>query len=120
MRMSDWSSDVCSSDLPNGIQITATGTVRAAGFVASTLDIGDDDFMRGDIVVSGHGGRVANAGTIAIVRGGYAALIGGQVDHSGFIPAPLGRVALGAGTRAAPDLAGFGIAAWRARRCQDV
>src|SRR3546814_5021636 len=47
---------------PNGIQITATGTVRAAGFVASTLDIGDDDFMRGDIVVSGHGGGVANAG----------------------------------------------------------
>src|SRR3546814_9612644 len=95
MRISDWSSDVCSSDLravinwqsfsigegsrvdirqpdarsallnrvtgdttstiagslnangqvflinPNGIQITATGTVRAAGFVASTLDIGD-------------------------------------------------------------------------------
>src|SRR3546814_9620722 len=36
---------------PNGIQITATGTVRAAGFVASPLDIGDDDFMRGDIVV---------------------------------------------------------------------
>src|SRR3546814_3894145 len=109
MRMSDWSSDVCSSDLPNGIQITATGTVRAAGFVASTLDIGDDDFMRGDIVVSGHGGRVANAGTIAIVRGGYAALIGGQVDNSGFIHAPLGRVALGAGTRATLDLAGEGF-----------
>src|SRR3546814_1623952 len=31
---------------PNGIQITATGTVRAAGFVASTLDIGDDDLDR--------------------------------------------------------------------------
>src|SRR3546814_12721841 len=99
MRMSDWSSDVCSSDLPNGIQITATGTVRAAGFVASTLDIGDDDFMRGDLVVSGHGGRVAHAGTLAIVRGGYAALNGGQGEHSGFIPAPLGP---GGGTEERP------------------
>ena len=94
---------------PNGIQITSTGTVRAAGFVASTLDIGDDDFMRGDIVVTGRGGRVANAGTIAIVRGGYAALIGGQVDNSGLIHAPLGRVALGAGPRATLDLAGDGF-----------
>jgi len=94
---------------PNGIQITATGTVRAAGFVASTLDIGDDGFMKGDIVVTGRGGRVANAGTIAIVRGGYAALIGGQVDNSGFIHAPLGRVALGAGARATLDLAGDGF-----------
>ncbi|MCW0198964.1 MBG domain-containing protein [Sphingopyxis sp.] len=94
---------------PNGIQITATGTVRAAGFVASTLDIGDDDFMKGDIVVTGRGGRVANAGTIAVVRGGYAALIGGQVDNNGLIHAPLGRVALGAGTRATLDLAGDGF-----------
>ena len=88
---------------PNGIEITATGTVRAAGFVASTLDIGDDDFMKGDIVVTGRGGRVANAGTIAIVRGGYAALIGGQVDNSGLIHAPLGRVMLGSGARATLD-----------------
>ena len=94
---------------PNGIQITATGSVRAAGFVASTLDVADDAFMRGDIVVTGKAGRVSNAGTISIVSGGYAALIGGTVDNAGLILAPLGRVALASGSRATLDLAGDGF-----------
>ncbi|MCW6536691.1 MBG domain-containing protein [Sphingomonas lycopersici] len=94
---------------PNGIQITATGSVRAAGFVASTLDVADDAFMRGDIVVTGKAGRVSNAGTISIVAGGYAALIGGKVDNAGLILAPLGRVALASGSRATLDLAGDGF-----------
>ena len=55
---------------PNGIQITSTGTVRAAGFVASTLDIGDDDFMRGDIVVTGRGGSGDHVGGVGILSRG--------------------------------------------------
>ncbi|MFK4874104.1 MBG domain-containing protein, partial [Novosphingobium sp. ZW T3_23] len=94
---------------PNGILITPTGSVKAAGFVASTLDLGDAEFMRGEINVFGRGGSVTNQGTISIVKGGFAALIGGKVDNSGLILAPLGKVALGAGTRATLDLEGDGF-----------
>ena len=94
---------------PNGILITKTGSVKAAGFVASTLDLANDKFMSGEIALAGDGGRVSNAGTISIDKGGYAALIGGQVDNAGLIVAPLGKVALGSGTRATLDLAGDGF-----------
>ncbi len=94
---------------PNGIMITQTGKVSAAGFVASSLDMSDDDFMAGTITVTGRGGSVVNRGEISVVRGGYAALIGGKVENSGLILAPLGRVALGAGTRATLDLEGDGF-----------
>ncbi|VXD01083.1 MBG domain-containing protein [Sphingomonas sp. 8AM] len=94
---------------PNGILITSTGSVKAAGFVASTLDLSNDAFMGGDIVVTGRGGRVTNAGTIDIVKGGYAALIGGRVENSGSILAPLGKVAIGSAQRATLDLEGDGF-----------
>ena len=94
---------------PNGILITATGSVRAAGFVASTLDLGDRQFMSGDITVTGNRGSVINDGTISVVKGGFAALLGGRVDNHGLIRAPLGTVALGSGTRATLDLTGDGF-----------
>ena len=96
---------------PNGIVIGKTGTIQAAGFVASTLDIANSDFLAGKLnfKVSGPGGAVANAGTIRIVPGGYAALLGGSVDDSGEIIAPMGKVAIGAGTAATLDLSGDGF-----------
>ncbi|WP_175426438.1 MBG domain-containing protein [Azospirillum brasilense] len=96
---------------PNGITITKTGTVNAAGFVASTLAIGDDDFMAGkrDFAGNGASATVSNAGTITIGRGGYAALLGGAVDNAGTITVPLGKVGLGSGERATLDLSGDGF-----------
>ncbi|MCA1197288.1 filamentous hemagglutinin N-terminal domain-containing protein [Sphingomonas sp. R647] len=94
---------------PNGILITASGGVKAAGFVGSTLDIDDADFLAGRYDFAGNGGSVVNAGRIEIARGGYAALIGGRIDNSGLILAPLGKVAMGAGTRAALDFSSDGF-----------
>lgn len=96
---------------PNGIVITQTGIVRAAGFVASTLDIADQDFVAGRRVFRGNGqsAAVTNQGTIEIQRGGYAALLGGQVENSGLISVPMGRVGLGAGEQATLDLSGDGF-----------
>ncbi len=96
---------------PNGIAITSTGVVDAAGFVASTLDIGDDDFMAGKRTFTGTGSSAAvtNAGTITIGRGGYAALLGGSVDNAGTITVPLGKVGLGSGEQATLDLSGDGF-----------
>ncbi|WP_170182095.1 MBG domain-containing protein [Phreatobacter stygius] len=96
---------------PNGIAITRSGAVNAAGFVASTLGISDEDFNAGRRNFTGNGASaaVSNAGAITIGRGGYAALIGGSVDNAGTISVPLGRVGLGSGERATLDLSGDGF-----------
>ena len=98
---------------PNGIAITPTGTVQlGGGFVASTLDIRNEDFTAGRLSFSsrdGAIGRVANAGTVQVAPGGFVALLGDAVSNEGRISAPLGRVALGAGTQATLDLNGDGF-----------
>ncbi|OCW57427.1 hypothetical protein AWJ14_00840 [Hoeflea olei] len=97
---------------PNGIAITPTGQVNVGGgFVASTLDIDDDDFMAGDLRFKGNGASagVSNSGSIAVGSGGYAALMGGKVRNDGVISVPLGKVALGSGEAATLDLSGDGF-----------
>ncbi len=97
---------------PNGITITPTGRVTAGGgFVASTLDMSDEDFLKGQYRFSGNGSsaKVSNEGVITIGRGGYAALIGGTVRNDGLIAVPMGKVALGSGEQATLDLSGDGF-----------
>ncbi|WP_238254419.1 beta strand repeat-containing protein, partial [Methylorubrum podarium] len=96
---------------PNGIAITRTGRVNAAGFVASTLDTTDEDFRAGRRQFRGSGAsaKATNHGSITIGRGGYAALIGGQVSNAGTISVPMGKVGLGSGERATLDLSGDGF-----------
>ncbi|MEY2928047.1 MAG: hypothetical protein RL367_2524, partial [Pseudomonadota bacterium] len=97
---------------PNGIAITASGAVNTGGgFVASTLDIADVDFMAGKLVFAGKGasGRVQNAGTITAGQGAYVALLGGSVSNSGTIIVPAGRVGLGSGEQVTLDLNGNGF-----------
>ncbi|WP_293855565.1 filamentous hemagglutinin N-terminal domain-containing protein [uncultured Alsobacter sp.] len=97
---------------PNGILITPTGTVKAGGgFVASTLDIADDDFIAGKRTFRGTGSSrgVVHQGSIEIGSGGYAALIGGSIDSSGTITVPLGKVGLGAGEQVTLDPSGDGF-----------
>ncbi len=93
---------------PNGIFIGPSGTVTAGGFVASTLDISDEDFIAGRLTYRGLGtsATVENAGRITIGRDGYAALLGGRVKNSGVVAVPMGRIAFGSGERAVLDLSG--------------
>ncbi|WP_299362900.1 filamentous hemagglutinin N-terminal domain-containing protein [uncultured Paracoccus sp.] len=91
----------------NGIVVGREGRVATGGFVGSSLDITNDDFMAGRLRFSGdRPGRVANEGRIDIIPGGYAALLGGQVSNSGVIRVPLGSVGMGAGRRATLNLSG--------------
>lgn len=97
---------------PNGIAITSTGTVDVGGgFVASTLDISNDDFLNGNYKFTGNGASdaVKNEGIITVGRGGYAALIGGTVKNDGLIAVPVGKVGLGSGEQATLDLSGDGF-----------
>ncbi|WP_206245788.1 MBG domain-containing protein [Novosphingobium terrae] len=92
---------------PNGIQITASGVVNVGrGFVASSLDIADADFLAGKGAFGGTGGAIANAGSITTRTGGYVGLLGGSVSNTGLILAPAGQVVIGAGTTATLDLNG--------------
>src|SRR3546814_530721 len=114
MRISDWSSDVCSSDLiflinPNGILFGRGSQVNVAGLVASTLNISDADFSAGRYRFTGSGGgQVLNWGTIN-ADGGYIALLGANVSNEGLIQANMGTVALVAGEEITLDLAGDGL-----------
>ncbi|MEX0285260.1 MAG: beta strand repeat-containing protein, partial [Paracoccaceae bacterium] len=93
---------------PNGVFIGPNGRINTGGFVASTLDIFNDDFLRGNYSYRGTNRpeAVENQGQISIVPGGYAALIGGQVRNSGLISVPLGRVGLAAGAQVTLDFTG--------------
>ena len=92
---------------PNGIAITSSGVVTVGrGFVASSLDLSDADFLAGRGSFGGGSGVVANAGSIRTGQGGYVGLLGASVVNTGTIVAPAGQVVVGAGTRATLDLSG--------------
>ena len=78
----------------------------ASGFVASTLDIADGDFLRGNLAFAGQGSSasVINAGAIGAGDNAFVALLGGAVSNSGTITVPLGKVDLGSGERITLDL----------------
>jgi len=95
---------------PNGIAITPTGLIDTrGGFVGSTLPISEEDFMSERLLFSGRGGSITNHGRIRTDAGGVVALLGSRVENAGYISAPLGKVALGAGERMALDLNGDGF-----------
>ena len=88
---------------PNGVFFTETSTINAGGIIASGLSIDSSDFLNGDFTFNAledTDGMVINAGIINAAMGGNVALIGQQVENSGFISANLGRVNLAAGNEA--------------------
>jgi large exoprotein involved in heme utilization and adhesion len=95
---------------PNGILFGQGAQVNVGGLVASTLDLNDASLSGNTRVFSGNGtGSIINQGSINAVgsgtgadgaKGGYVALLGHTVSNQGSISAPLGTVALGAGSAA--------------------
>lgn len=94
---------------PNGVLFGRTASVDVGSFVASTLAIGNSDFLDGRYIFSGNGGPVVNQGSISAAQSGTVALLGGTVRNDGSIAAKLGTVALGAGRQVTLDLAGDGL-----------
>ena len=84
----------------NGILIGPNARIDTAGFVASTLNIQDRDFLNGQYKFDKSGansGKVVNQGQINTATGGTVALIGGSVENSGAIVVDKGQVILAAG-----------------------
>ena len=86
---------------PNGILITADGVIDTGNFVASTLDIDNNDFLNGDYAFtkSGQNGVVSNRGTVSVDDGGFVALLGGAVENDGFVRAHVGTVGFAGGEK---------------------
>jgi filamentous hemagglutinin family protein len=85
---------------PNGVMIGPGGVVNAAGFLASTNDIKDSDFMAGNYKFTIPGrpdASIVNLGQITASNGGFAALVAPGVRNAGVITANLGNVTLASG-----------------------
>lgn len=83
----------------NGILVTEEGVINTASFLASTLDLNNNDFLiGGDLLFAGNSQEsVINRGQITAWNGDVV-LLGYAVRNENVIDAPLGTAALGAGS----------------------
>ena len=82
---------------PDGVLVGPTGVINTAGFLATTHDIKNEDFMAGRYLFNIPGrsdASIVNQGTITATSGGFAALVAPGVRNSGTITAELGTVGL--------------------------
>ncbi len=84
---------------PAGIMVGPGGKVDVAGFVASTLNIRNEDFLAGrNVFVNDSSAKnVINQGEIRTPAGGSVYLIGSNVTNEGIITTPKGETILAAG-----------------------
>ena len=84
---------------PNGILFGQGAQVNVGALVASTLDMNAANSAGNARSFSGNSlGSIVNQGSIHAAPGGFVALLGHKVRNQGSITAPLGAVALGAGS----------------------
>ncbi|MET0983654.1 MAG: filamentous hemagglutinin N-terminal domain-containing protein [Telluria sp.] len=97
---------------PSGVLFGAGAQVDVGGLVASTLDIGDADFLAGRYrftAGAGPAAGVSNLGRIGAAERGTVALLGATVNNDGVITARLGTVAMAAGSQVTLDFSGDGL-----------
>jgi filamentous hemagglutinin family protein len=93
----------------DGILFGANAVVNTAGFLATTNDIRNEDFMAGkyNFTIPGRpSASIVNLGTITAASGGFAALVAPGVRNSGTITATLGTVSLASGNSFTLDFYG--------------
>ncbi|HEX7964258.1 MAG TPA: filamentous hemagglutinin N-terminal domain-containing protein, partial [Gammaproteobacteria bacterium] len=93
----------------NGVFFGKGASIDVQGFLASTIDITDSNFLSGNYVFD-HGGapdaKLVNQGRIRAHNGGYVVLAGDYAENTGIISAQSGHVILAAGSKATLDLNG--------------
>ena len=95
----------------SGVLIAGTASVNVGGFLASSLNLTDDDLNAGSYIFQNEGdagkaGAIINQGAITTKNGGYAVLLGGTVSNQGIITATKGAVALASGDKIRLNLNG--------------
>lgn len=92
---------------PNGILFTPTAQVNVGGLVASTLNISNKNFKKGNFTLSGFSSNaVINQGNISVFDGGTVALVAAKIKNVGTIVANKGNVLFGAGSKVTLDFGG--------------
>ena len=95
---------------PNGVLFGQNAQANVAGLVASTLNIGDDNFLNGLYLFSGNGtGSVVNLGNLVARNGGYVGLLAPNVLNEGVVSALQGSVVMAAGEKMTLDFNGGGL-----------
>ncbi|WP_228006311.1 filamentous hemagglutinin N-terminal domain-containing protein [Morganella morganii] len=85
---------------PAGVMFGQGSQVNTAGLVASTKNISNADFMKGNYMLSGGGNlgaQIVNQGSLTTAPGGYIVLAADRVRNSGSISTPEGKIVLAAG-----------------------
>src|SRR5437879_4316714 len=93
----------------DGILFGPSSVVNTAGFLATTHDIRNADFMAGRYNFNIPGrpdASIVNQGSITATSGGFAALVAPGVRNTGTITATLGTVSLASGNTFTLDLYG--------------
>src|SRR5207302_5587693 len=93
----------------DGILFGPHSVINTAGFLATTSDIKNSDFMAGRMNFNQPGrpdASIVNQGSITATSGGFAALVAPGVRNSGTITATLGTVALASGNAYTLDFYG--------------
>jgi len=83
---------------PNGVLVGSGARIDTGGFIASTLDVADGEFLSGGEMnfLGNSAASIENQGAISVI-GGDVFLIAREVSNSGQINAPDGVVGLAAG-----------------------
>ncbi len=86
---------------PAGIVIGPGAMIDTAGFVGSTLNMKDADFLAGKLRFVGEGGEgsIVNQGWIRTSYGGNVLLVAPRIENSGLIQTPGGELILAAGQK---------------------
>jgi len=88
---------------PAGILVGPNARIDTAGFVGSTLNLRNEDFLAGKLTFGASGGNndnagsITNQGTITTPDGGSVYLIAPNVSNEGVITTPKGETILAAG-----------------------
>lgn len=93
---------------PNGVFFRPGSSVDVGGLTASTLNIANEDFLKGQLRFAGDSQNpVINAGTIT-AQNGYVNILAKEVVNEGIIAAQTGSVNLAAGSGMSLDYNGDG------------
>jgi filamentous hemagglutinin family protein len=98
----------------NGVFFGKGSSIDAQGFLASTLDIADSDFLNGHFAFNktGSDATVVNQGTITAHKGGYVVLAGDYTENDGLISAQSGHIVLASGSKSTLTLNGNSLVSY--------
>jgi filamentous hemagglutinin family protein len=98
----------------NGVFFGKGSSIDAQGFLASTLDIADSDFLNGHFAFNktGSDATVVNQGSITAHKGGYVVLAGDYTENDGLISAQSGHIVLASGSKSTLTLNGNSLVSY--------